>query len=253
MEQKKTTKADLLREVTTLRSQLHRMEEEHASLQEQLTQSLKIEAVGRLAGSIAHDFNNLLTTIMGYSELILSRMSKGDPFQTEIHEILKVGERAAALTKQLLEFNRQQITQSCCTALNSVEKETQNAVRSGHETILLVEDEAAVRQLSRYLLKRLGYTVLEADGITEAIRICTEYSNPIHLLFADIVLLGMNGIELYGNLLEIHPEMKALFMSGYSKEELPHHDTPVEETNFIQKPFNSEDLANHVRNLLDRR
>jgi len=187
MGQNRATKADLLREVIALRSQLHAMEEEQSSLQEQLTQALKIEAVGRLAGKIAHDFNNLLTSIIGYSELILSRMSKGDPFQTEIQEILKVGERAASLTKQLLEFNRKQVAQTHGAILNPVEKDTQIPAPHGCETILLVEDEDAIRHLSRYLLKHLGYTVLEADGITEAIRICTEYSNPIHLLLTDVV------------------------------------------------------------------
>lgn len=253
MEQKRATKADLLSEIATLRSQLHKKEAEQAALQQQLAQAHKIEAVGRLAGSIAHDFNNLLTTIIGYSELILSRMPKTAPFQTEIKEILKVGERAADLTKQLLEFNCQQLDQSPSAVLNSSNKEPWNVVRSGSETILLVEDEAEVRQLSRYLLKRMGYTVFEADGITEAIQICTEYSNPIHLMLTDIVLPGMNGIELYYNLRETHPEMKVLFMSGYSKESIPPHDIPIEEAEFIQKPFNSEDLANRVRNVLDRK
>jgi CheY-like chemotaxis protein len=253
MEQKRATKADLLREIATLRSQLQKKGAEQEALQQQLAQALKIEAVGRLAGSIAHDFNNLLTTIIGYSELILSRMSKTDPFQTKIKEILKVGERAADLTKQLLEFNRQQTNQPQGAVQNSSNKEPRNAVRSGSETILLVEDEAEVRQLSRYLLKRLGYTVFEADGITKAIQICTEYSNPIHLMLTDIVLLGMNGIELYNNLREIHPEMKALYITSHSIEGISPHGLPTEETEFIQKPFNSDDLANRVRNALDRR
>jgi CheY-like chemotaxis protein len=252
MEQNRATKADLLHEIATLRSQLQKMEGERISLQNQLTQALKTEAAGRLAGKIAHDFNNLLTTIIGYSELILSRMSREDPFRMEINEILKVGELAAGLTKQLLEFSRHQVVQPRKSVLNSIEKEAQNAVRSGFETILLVEDEPEVRRLSRYLLKRSGYTVLEAAGITEAIQICTEYSNPIHLLLTDIVLLGMNGIELYGNLREIHTEMKVIFMSGYPQEAIAHYDMP-EGTEFIQKPFNTDDLANRVRNVLDQR
>jgi CheY-like chemotaxis protein len=252
MEQKKATKADLLREIATLQNKLHGTEEECIALQNQLTQALKMEAIGQLAGKIAHDFNNLLTTIIGYSELILSRMSKGDPFRMEINEILKVGEHAVGLTQQLLEFNRRQVAQPHDTVLLSSAKEAQDAVPGGSETILLVEDESEVRRLSRYLLKSSGYTVLEADGITEAIRICTEYSNPIHLLLTDIVLLGMNGIELYGNLREIHTEMKVIYMSGYPKEAISHYDMP-EGAEFIQKPFNTNDLANRVRNVLDQR
>jgi CheY-like chemotaxis protein len=252
MEQKKASKANHLNEIAALRSELLRMREEQSSMRKQLAQAHKMEAVGRLAGSVAHDFNNLLTTIIGYSELILSRMSKGDPFRTEVQEILNVGERAAELTKQLLEFNRQQSAQTQAVDPNPAHKEVPKASGSCGETILLVEDEAEVRQLSRYLLKRLGYTILEASGITDAIKICTDYSNPIHLMLTDIVLPGMNGFELYGNLLEIHPEMKVLYMSGYPKESIPRHEMLIEGNNFLQKPFTSEVLANRVRSTLDR-
>jgi CheY-like chemotaxis protein len=251
MGQNRATKADLLREIAALHDKLQNSEEKHTALQNQLNQALKMEAVGQLAEKIAHDFNNFLTTIIGYSELILSRMSTGDPFRMEINEILKVGERAAILTKQLLEINHGHPVQPQRTVLDSIEKEAQNAIHSDLETILLVEDENKACRLSRSLLKRFGYTVLEADGITEAIRICTEYSNPIHLLLTDIALLGMNGIELYGNLREIHTEMKVLFMSVHPREALAQYDMP-EGTEFIQKPFNTDDLTNQVRNVLNQ-
>jgi CheY-like chemotaxis protein len=251
MEHNRATKADLLREIATLQKMLHQAEAEHTALQNQHAQALKMAEVGQLAGKIAHDFNNLLTTIIGYSELILGRMSREDPFRMEICEIHKVGERAADLTHQLLEFNRSQVAQLHGRGLISSTKEAPDAGHSCMGTILLVEDETDVRRLSRYLLKRSGYTVLEADGITEAIRICTEYSNPIHLLLTDIALLGMNGIELYGNLREIHTEMKVMFMSVHPREALAQYDMP-EGTEFIQKPFNTDDLTNQVRNVLNQ-
>src|SRR6185369_5937830 len=78
-------------------------------IEERLTQAEKIESVGRLAGGIAHDFNNLLTAILGYSELLLGRFAEHDPNRTDLEEIQKAGQRAAALTQQLLAFSRKQV------------------------------------------------------------------------------------------------------------------------------------------------
>ncbi len=89
-------------------------------LEEQLHQSQKMEAVGRLAGGIAHDFNNLLTVINGYGELLLGRLEKDSPEYREIEEIKRAGERAAALTRQLLAFSRKQVLQPKVFDLNEV-------------------------------------------------------------------------------------------------------------------------------------
>jgi CheY-like chemotaxis protein len=238
MEQNRATKAELLREI--------------ASLKAQLSQALKMEAAGKLAGKVAHDFNNLLTTIIGYSELILSRMSQDDPFRMEMKEILKMGESAAAMTQELLAFIRKQSAQSHDTGTDSGEIKTQSVIYRGGETILLVEEEPSVRQLAQPHLKRMGYTLLKADSITEAIRICSEYSDPIHLLLADIALPGMSGIELYANLREIRTEMKAIFISGHSLDSMAKHNVPDEGIGFIQKPFTGNDLMHCLRNVLDR-
>ena len=91
-----------------------------AELQEQLLQAQKMESIGRLAGGVAHDFNNLLTVINGYSQMALGRLREGDPLRDQLEEIYKAGERAAALTQQLLAFSRKQILQPRVLDLNGV-------------------------------------------------------------------------------------------------------------------------------------
>ena len=93
---------------------------ERKQLEEQLHQSQKMEAIGRLAGGISHDFNNLLTVIIGYSQLLLGRLSEDDPMRSEIEEIEKSGRRAASLTSQLLAFSRRQVIQPRILDLNAV-------------------------------------------------------------------------------------------------------------------------------------
>lgn len=93
---------------------------EHKRLEDQLLQMQKMEAVGRLAGGLAHDFNNLLTAINGYSGLVLESIDEGDPLRRDVEEIQRAGERAAALTRQLLAFSRKQVLRPKPVNLNSV-------------------------------------------------------------------------------------------------------------------------------------
>ena len=102
---------------------------EHRSLEEQLRESQKMEAVGRLAGGIAHDFNNLLTVIIGYGELLLSKIGKDNPLSQEAGEIRKAALRAASLTNQLLAFSRRQILSPEVLDLNSIVTDVENMLR----------------------------------------------------------------------------------------------------------------------------
>ena len=102
---------------------------ERKRLEEQFLQAQKMEAIGRLAGGIAHDFNNLLTAILGYSDLLLSQFSPGDPSRGDLEEIQKAGERAASLTRQLLAFSRQQMLEPKVLDLNALLVNLQRMLR----------------------------------------------------------------------------------------------------------------------------
>ena len=110
-------------------TELKRSEEEKALLHEQLRQSQKVEAVGRLAGGIAHDFNNLLTVIKGYSELSRAGLKEGDPLKENIDEIRNAANRAASLTRQLLAFSRRQVMEMKALDLNTLLRELEKMLR----------------------------------------------------------------------------------------------------------------------------
>ncbi len=125
-------------------TELKRAEEEKAVLQEQLRQSQKVEAVGRLAGGIAHDFNNLLTVIKGYSELSCIGLKEGDTLRGNIDEIQKAAERAASLTRQLLAFSRRQVMEMKVLDLNTLLRDLEKMLRR-----VIGEDIEMVIHLSR--------------------------------------------------------------------------------------------------------
>jgi CheY-like chemotaxis protein len=122
----------------------------------------------------------------------------------------------------------------------------------GTETLLLVEDDDAVRALTRFTLQQCGYTVLEASHGEEAIRVATNHPEKIHLLVTDVVMPGMGGRVLAERLLSLHPEMKVLYLSGYTDDAVVRHGILHEEVNFLQKPFSPNALAHQVREVLTK-
>jgi len=123
----------------------------------------------------------------------------------------------------------------------------------GHgETILVVEDEIAILNMVRIMLEWLGYTVLTAGAPDEAIRLAEAHAGEIHLLLTDVVMPEMNGRELAERLMVIKPDLKLLFMSGYTADAISYRGVLDEEMCFIKKPFSRSDLAEKVRVALRR-
>jgi PAS domain S-box-containing protein len=386
---------------------------ERRRLEEELRQAQKMEAVGRLASGVAHDFNNLLTIIIGYSDLLLEKVSARDGMRLPVEEIKKAAERAASLTRQLLAFSRKQVPPPHILDLNSLltnvdkmlgrmtgedielvthlpsglgrvkadpgqieqvimnlavnalhampqggqltleaanveldssyasshetvlpghyvmiavsdtgigmDAETQarifqpfftakqqgegmgvglatvygiirhseghisvysepgkgttfkvylprvdhaveliaptqvpvDELSRGSETILLAEDEEAVRSFARELLESRGYQVLEAKGGHEALEVGGRYKKRIHLLLTDVVMPQMSGAELVKHLAPLHPETKVLYMSGYGDHAVVQHGLLDASTVFLRKPFTADVLARKLREVLD--
>ena len=132
-----------------------------------------------------------------------------------------------------------------------MEKAGEQPAERGHETILLVEDEPSILELTQMMLQRLGYQVLTAGTPGEAIRLAREYGGEIHLLMTDVVMPEMNGRDLAKNILSMQPNLKRLFMSGYTANVIAHHGVLDEGVNFIQKPFSMEKLGTRVREALE--
>lgn len=123
----------------------------------------------------------------------------------------------------------------------------------GHETILLVEDEAQMLKIVGLMLERSGYQVLAASTPGQAIRVAEEHTDDIHLLITDIIMPEMNGRDLAKNLTSLYPGIKHLFMSGYLGDVIAQHGALDEGENFIQKPFSMQALTTKVREVLDGR
>ena len=132
----------------------------------------------------------------------------------------------------------------------STEAKQKTALPSGHgETILLVEDDLSILELTRKMLDGLGYNVLTASTPKEALAVVEKNGTDIDLLFTDVVMPQMNGRELAERVQRLCPNLGRLFMSGYSAD--VHHGVLEEGLIFIQKPFSREDLAKIVRRVLD--
>src|SRR5580765_1698915 len=246
-------------------------------LEDETRQSLKLDALGRLAGGVAHDFNDSLTTILGYCTLLQHRQPGDSEARRCLAEVRRAAERAAALTRQLLVFSRQPLPESPSAEFDVASTSTRElmrrllaespeaqaapeasagapVVRGNHSgpTLLLVEDEASVRAIAREMLVASGFSVLEAATGPEGLAVAQRATQPIDLLVTDVMLPGMSGTELADRLRSERPSLRVLFTSGHSDEAIGRHGVSRSDPAFLQKPFTFDAFVGKVRGALAR-
>jgi CheY-like chemotaxis protein len=219
-------------------------------LEGQLRRSDRLEAVRKLAGGAAQDFNNLLTAITSRGELARQHAGPDEPLVRHLEELLGAGERATALTRQLLAFSQGQALAPPPEAMPAAPAATE-ALPRGSETILLVEHHEAVRLVEREILEGQGYVVLEASRGGEALLIQERYAPPVHLVVTDVSMPDMSGPELARRLARAWPETKVLFVAGNITDDSAPDGILAGNAPFLHKPFSPDALARKVREALN--
>jgi CheY-like chemotaxis protein len=204
---------------------------------------------------VAHELNNLLTVIQINTEFLLDSMGEDPESAEELEEIQRASRRASILARQLLASSRLErfdpnLAEAALTkrsGASSSKSAAAEKARRTAETILLVEDEAAVRSLAKKILAQKGYRVLEASDGAIALRIAAGHVGEIDLVLTDVAMPNLGGRGMVEELKELSPDMRVLFMSGYPKEEVfPDRET-AKLIPYLQKPFTGETLLLEVR------
>jgi len=205
---------------------------------------------------VAHELNNLLTVIQINTEFLLDSVGENPASVHELYEIQRASKRASILARQLLASSR---LEPFDASLAEATLRKKTAAKSPAvpakaprvaETILLVEDEAAVRALAKRILTQTGYRVLEASDGAIALRIAAGHVGEIDLVLTDVVMPTLGGRGMVEELRELSPGMRVLFMSGYPREEIFPERSAALETPYLQKPFTGETLSAEVRSAL---
>jgi CheY-like chemotaxis protein len=222
--------------------------------------------VGQLAGELAHDFNNLLGVILLYCEILEEQAALPAATRMMISEIHKAGASARNLTRRLLAFSRLQSLQPVMLDLNTTVNQMQlmfdqapaarqpgstKAICGGTETILLVDDDAPLRRLTRQLLEDGGYKVVDSGDPAQALRMAGEYPGTLPLMITDLFMPGCSGSVLARKLAPLHPETKVLYYSGYDQDAMTQLGVCGQDHAFLEKPFTRDDLLSKVREILD--
>jgi CheY-like chemotaxis protein len=220
------------------------------------TRSPDLEQANRTASFVAHELNNLLTIIQINTEFLLGTAEDSQSVQ-ELDEIQVAARRASILARQLLASSRLEpfdvsIAEAALkrkTAERAKDRAVPNAQATPRvaETILLVEDEAAVRSLAKRILTQRGYRVLEASDGSVALRMAAGHVGEIDLVLSDISMPTLGGRGMVEELRELSPGLRVLYMSGYAKTEVFPDGDSASETPYLQKPFTSETLFAEVR------
>ncbi|HJQ09994.1 MAG TPA: response regulator [Gemmatimonadaceae bacterium] len=212
-----------------------------------------LEDANKTASFVAHELNNLLTVIQINTEFLLESVGENAENADELDEIQRASKRASILARQLLASARLQPFDASLveTTLRKRSADKAGAPEKSPSltgTILLVEDEAAVRSLARKILTQKGYRVLEASDGAIALRVAAGHVGEIDLVLTDVAMPVLGGRGLVEELRELSPGVRVLFMSGYPREEI--FPDKKDETPYLQKPFTSDTLLSEVRSTL---
>jgi len=214
-----------------------------------------LEDANKTASFVAHELNNLLTVIQINTEFLLDSVGEDPSGLEELDEIQRASRRASILARQLLASSRLEpfdasLAEAALKKKSTIARAKAMAAVQGTprvaETILLVEDEAAVRTLAKRVLSHKGYRVLEASDGAIALRLAAGHVGEIDLVLTDVAMPNLGGRGLVEELKELSPGMRVLFMSGYPKEEV-FPDKGANRVPYLQKPFTSEALLAEVR------
>lgn len=202
------------------------------------------EDLARRAQDIAQELTNAHTTILGVAELMRSEVDSVEA-RADLDSIMEQARRGATLTRSLLALIAGE------AAAPTPATGTPAVDLSGDESILVVEDEAPVRDVVCRALRARGYEVLEAQNGEDAIAVATRFNAPIHLVISDVVMPEMDGRALFEKLRTWYPNMKFIFISGYTRGAILPRHLEGAPAHFIAKPFTTEALAADVRRILD--
>jgi CheY-like chemotaxis protein len=222
------------------------------------SRSNALEEASKTAGFVAHELNNLLTVIQINTEFLLDSLEADTESAAELSEIQRASRRASILARQLLASSRLEPFDPGLAEASLKKRATPSTPKKSEavavekpprsaETILLVEDEAAVRSLTKKILSQKGYRVLDAADGAIALRLAASHVGEIDLVLTDVEMPNLGGRGMVEELKELSPDMRVLFMSGYPKDEVFTDKQTARNTAYLQKPFTSETLFSEVR------
>jgi CheY-like chemotaxis protein len=228
---------------------------QNASIDDFANRASALEEANKTAGFVAHELNNLLTVIQINTEFLLESVGSDPTNAQELEEIQRASRRASILARQLLASSRlepfdSRLAEAALKKKSGARAKSHAAVEKGPrvaETILLVEDEAAVRSLVKRILSQKGYRVLEAADGAIALRLAAGHVGEIDLVLTDVLMPNLGGRGMFEELKELSPEMRVLFISGNPKEDVFPDKAVASRTPYLPKPFTSETLLSEVR------
>ena len=227
----------------------------------------ELREFAQLAGRSAHELNNMLTVVRMNAELLQPELARKGLSLLESQDIIDAAVRAEALARQLLVSSRRAFPQPTgldgktpVFSVPAVEDPPENQPQPvnrgetiGSRTVLLVDDEKALRKLTYRILVEAGYRVLEASDGAEALRIAASEVGEIDLVLTDVEMPTLGGRGLVAELSELSPHIKVLFMSGYTDNEILRRGIRTTKTHFLQKPFTPAGLRMAVQTALAER